>query len=108
MRPPCHVVPVGLAHGRCRLQQPHDPGDPAYIPLEHKIKHATRGNESLPAAGDYRLGLWLPDARAVSLSGKSAGAMAPLLDKEFSVRLANAGMDWTSDGVNVLGAVRLQ
>ena len=90
------------------MQQPYDPGDPAYVPLEHKIKHATRGNESLPAAGDYRLGLWLPDARAVSLSGKSAGAMAPLLDKEFSVRLANAGMDWTSDGVNVLGEVRLQ
>jgi hypothetical protein len=58
--------------------------NPAFIPIEHKIKHTTQSNETLPAAGSYRLGFWpLPDARTVALDSANAGRMGPLLNKWF-------------------------
>jgi hypothetical protein len=43
--------------------QPFAPGDPSYGAVEHSIGHAVEA-AALPAAGRYRLGLYLPDARA--------------------------------------------
>lgn len=88
--------------------QPFAPGDPSYGTIVHAVSHMVEAKalHSL-AAGRYKLGLYLPDARAPGLA-----AGAPLLDKEFCLRLANEGMEWWSDargqhGVNVLGEVTL-
>ena len=94
--------------------QPYSPGDPAYIPMRHRIIHTTQG--PLPPPGSYRIGLYLPDQRAVNMTSGRAAAettIDPLLDKEFCVRFANQGIEWWSDskgqhGVNVLGTVTLK
>ena len=67
--------------------------------------HTVRLDAALPeglATGEYRVGLWLPDA---------AGSLR--LDSRYAVRLANGDVVWWRDregryGVNVLGRVRVE
>jgi hypothetical protein len=83
-----------------RTWQPFAPGDAGYTPLVHTV----RLDAALPAglaAGEYRVGLWLPDA-AEDLQ----------LDPRYAVRLANGDVVWWRDregryGVNVLGRLRV-
>ena len=79
--------------------QPFRPGDPNYEPLLHSIK-ADVPLKGL-AAGEYMLGLWLPDA-----SPGIAG------DARYAVRVANRDAPWWTTasgeyGVNILGTVEI-
>jgi len=77
--------------------QPYQPGDESYTLLEHSIAVDARLPADLPA-GEWSLGLWMPDARA-SLR----------LRPDYAIRLANRieWCDWEGRGVNRLGTVRL-
>ena len=112
-----------LSDARPSNWQPYSPGDPAYIALEHRLRHTTRPSEVLPPAGVYRIGLYLPDQRTLNTTATADGQYAAddddddaasplvapegltivgstataLLDKEFCVRFANDGMEWWSD-----------
>jgi len=79
-----------------RTWQPFAPGDPTFAPLEHVVSATFRTD---PETGEYRLGLWLPDA-AESLR----------YDPRYAIRVANRDVPWWTDGdggygINVLGAV---
>lgn len=80
-----------------RRWHPHQPGDAAFVPLNHTIT----GEMKSPEAGWYTLGLWLPDA-AESLRFRP----------EYAVRVANGDVPfWISDdgryGINLLGALHV-
>ena len=83
-----------------RAWQPFAPADPQYTALVWTISL----DASLPdvlAPGDYRIGLWLPDA-ADSLR----------LDPRYAVRVANREVPWWLDrhgkyGINVLRTLRV-
>ena len=84
--------------------QPHIPGDPTFSALEHVFTSV----ESPPAAvctgaKTLQLGVFMPDARMQKLAETEAMGAA------FSVRLANADVDWVAvkneGAVNVLAKV---
>ena len=81
-----------------RTWQPFAPEDAEYAPLVHTISLDLPLPADLPA-GDYRVGLWLPDA-----------AEGLRLDPRYAVRLANGDVLWWRDrqdryGVNVFGTL---
>jgi hypothetical protein len=83
-----------------RSWQPTAPDDPTYQPLTHRIDGTLRVPARLPQ-GEYRLGLWLPDA---------AGELR--LDPRYAVRMANDGLPfWVSPegqyGINLIGDVKV-
>ena len=100
MRPADNVVELPLADADPRKWQPHVPGDPDFKLLTHKL----RLKGSLPSGlkpGQYRLGLWMPDA-----------SKAIRMDSRYAVRVANRDVPWWTDsrgryGVNVLGKIEL-
>ena len=81
-----------------RTWQPFAGGDSLYRPLEHAITlDATLPNDLAP--GQYRVGLWLPDA-AESLR----------LDPRYAVKVANGDVLWWVNaqgkyGLNVLATI---
>jgi Domain of unknown function (DUF4874)/Domain of unknown function (DUF4832) len=79
--------------------QPFEPGNPDYKPLTHFIE----ANVSLKGlkAGEYMIGLWLPDADE-----------SIKLDSRYAVRVANRDAPWWTTaegkfGVNILGTVTI-
>ena len=79
--------------------QPFQPGDLNYKPLTHSIEGNISLNEM--TAGEYMLGLWLPDAEE-----------SIQLDSRYAVRTANRNVPWwtTADGkygVNILGTIKV-
>ena len=74
-----------------REWQPFAPEDPEFTPLVHSVSLDLPLPADLPA-GDYRVGLWLPDA-AESLR----------LDPRYAVQLANGDVMWWRDGQNRYG-----
>ena len=83
-----------------RKWQPHQPGDPEFLPLTHRVDVRVH----LPGdieAGWYQVGLWLPDV-----------AESIRLDARYAVRVANRDVPWWVNGegkygVNVLGIVQV-
>ena len=95
--------------------QPFEPGDPSFTPLNHQLNHTILPQQlAALTPGLFKLGLSLPDLRALNATRSNTGSSSAslLLDKEFCVRLANNEMEWWSDsagqhGVNILGSVEL-
>lgn len=90
------VVSVCDTNADPRTWQPFAPGDPTFAPLEHVVSAKVRADVD---PGQYRLGLWLPDA-AESLR----------YDPRYAVRVANRDVPWWTDrdgtyGANVLGTI---
>lgn len=83
-----------------RSWQPYKPGDPEYAPLLHTIHAEAPVPTQLPA-GQYLLGLWLPD-EADSIRE----------DARYAVRVANRDAPWWTApsgkcGINILGAMTI-
>ena len=79
--------------------QPFQQGDLNYKPLTHSIDGSISLNEM--TAGEYMLGLWLPDTDE-----------SIQLDSRYAVRTANDDVPWwtTADGkygVNILGTIKI-
>jgi hypothetical protein len=84
-----------------RSWQPFAPGDPFFRPLTHRLT-ARLHVPALLRVGQYRLGLWLPDA-----------AETLRLNPSYAIHVANADVPfWTSAdgryGINLLGSVAVQ
>lgn len=95
------VVHTTLTGADVHSWQPHRPGDPLYIPLEHQITAALQVPDTLPQ-GTYRIGLWIPD-----------GSASLQYDPRYAIRCANSDVEWrlSADGrygVNILTAVTLE
>ena len=84
-----------------RTWQPYRPDDPDFEPVVHTIALDSSTSADL-TPGNYRIGLWLPDA-AESLR----------LNPLYAVRVANDDTVWWRDGqnrygINVFGIVAVE
>ena len=86
-------VVLGAISTDVRSWQPHLPGDPYFDPIQHTLSFAVAELPAAVTAGAWRLGLYLPDARA-----EAHGSEA-----RFAIRFANddSGVGWwTAPGNN--------
>jgi hypothetical protein len=97
-----HVYKLADSVADPRRWQPFRPGDPEFRPVLYTL--TLQLETGLPpdvAPGEYRVGLWLPDAY---------GSLAR--DPRYAVRVANEEVPWWVDpqghyGINVLGTVQV-